>query len=64
MGDLWNDITTSQGKSAALHYADYGSVMTGCALLASSGAAYVAINKALLPINRLGGAVAPIWYAE
>ena len=63
MGGLWTDMSSTQGKSAALHYAGYGSVMTGYTLLASSGAAYVAINKAPPPINRLDGAVVPIWYA-
>ena len=63
MGDLWTDMTTTQGKSAALHYAGYGSVMTGYTLVASSGAASVAINKAPPPINRLDGAVVPLWYA-
>jgi len=63
MGVLWTDMTTSQGKSAALHYAGYGSVMTGYTLIASSGAASVAINKAPPPINRLDGVVLPVWYA-
>lgn len=63
MGGLWSDMTTTRGKSAALHYAGYGSVMTGYTLIASSGAASVAINKAPPPVNRLDGAVIPLWYA-
>jgi hypothetical protein len=63
MGSLWNIMTTTQGKSAVLHYAGYGSVMTGYTLIASSGAASVAINKAPPPINRLDGVVLPVWYA-
>lgn len=63
MGSLWNIMTTTQGKSAVLHYAGYGSVMTGYTVAASSGAAYMAINKAPPPINQLGVAVIPLWYA-
>jgi hypothetical protein len=61
MGELWTDMTTSQGKSAVLHYAGHGSVMTGYTLIAASNAAAVAINKAPPPINRLDGAVVPLW---
>lgn len=29
---LWTDLTTIEGKSAALHYVSWGTIMTGCAI--------------------------------
>ena len=63
MGSMWSDLTTVQGKSAALHYAGWGSVMTGYTIIASTGAAAVAVNKAPFPVNQLDALTVPVWYA-
>ena len=63
MESMWSDLTTVQGKSAALHYAGWGSVMTGYTITASTGAAAVAVNKAPFPVNQLDALTVPVWYA-
>ncbi len=63
MGSMWSELTTVQGKSAALHYAGWGSVMTGYTIITSSGAAAVAVNKAPFPVNQLDALALPVWYA-
>lgn len=64
MGGLWTDMSSTQGNSAALHYAGYGSVMTGYTLTASGWAAIDVINKAPPPINQLNVAMLPLLYVE
>ncbi len=63
MESMWSDLTTVQGKSAALHYAGWGSVMTGYTIIASSSAAAVAFNKAPFPVNKLGALAVPAYTA-
>lgn len=63
MGSMWSELTTVQGKSAALHYAGWGSVMTGYTIITTTGAAAVAVNKAPFPVNQLDALALPVWYA-
>lgn len=36
LGSLWTDLTTVEGKSAALHYVGWGTIMTGYAIRAGA----------------------------
>jgi|GEM_PF-1657494 len=59
LGYLWTDLTTVEGKTAALHYVGWGTIMTGYAIRAGAwGTARAIYDFAVAP------APPPIWVGK
>ncbi|MGB7288610.1 MAG: hypothetical protein WBC62_00750 [Candidatus Macondimonas sp.] len=56
---LWTELPIVQGLSPPLHYAGWSAVLAGYAISGPAGAALMAIEDALFPVNRLGVVAQP-----